>query len=69
MKYEKHMKLKGVRVSLGLTHADMGKLINVKAGTYAQKENGRIPFVKEEIDKIKKYFGMPYEEIFDDEDN
>lgn len=60
----KHLKLKALMIENGLTQADMSKILGINASTFSKKINGKKDFTITEIETIKDYFNLPYEEIF-----
>lgn len=62
-------KLKGIRVSYGLTQTDMSQILSLSPSAYGMKERGVRKFTKSEIDIIISYFkkkedSFTYESIF-----
>lgn len=59
-----HNNLKVLRVKFNLNQTDMAKLLGINISTYCFKENGTSEFTITEVEKIRNYFNLPYEEIF-----
>jgi len=60
----KQWTLKRLRDEHNLTQKEMAEILNISHYSYARKENGQTPFLDCEMFKIRKFFGMPIEEIF-----
>lgn len=64
-----YAKLRDIRRRSGVTCEMMAKILGLKTRSgYSKKETGAIPFTLEEAQVISKYFSMPIESVFSDED-
>lgn len=59
------LKLKGKRVSLGLTQTDAGVTIDKGTSTYAYKERGKVDITLDEAMKLTVDWKMSFEEFND----
>lgn len=57
-------RLKGLRVSKGLTQMDLANILNMPKSTYAKKENQKSTFSIEEAIGVSKALGVSLEAIF-----
>lgn len=62
-----HTRLKALRVKNNIVQQDMADMLDINYSTYSLKENGIRDFTITEIQKIIELFGLPYEEIFFDD--
>lgn len=53
-----NLKLKGYRVSQGLTQKDMAAVLGCSTNSYNMKENGVREFTETDFKKIKSHFDM-----------
>ncbi len=62
-------KLRDIRKSRGVTCETMAEILGLKTRSgYSKKETGAIPFSLEEAQIISKYFSLPIESIFSNND-
>lgn len=61
----KENKLKGKRVSLGLTQTDCAKMIEKTTDSYAKKERGEFLFTLAEIAALTKGLNLSFDEFND----
>lgn len=59
-----HVSLKALMVKNNLKNEDVSKIIGCSPSTFSLKINGKYDFTISEIEKLKEYFGLTYEEIF-----
>lgn len=57
-------KLKALRVENNISQYEIAKFLGITQSTYSWKENGKAEFTISEIEKLKKFFNLPYESIF-----
>ena len=55
--------LKGKRMIIGLTQADVAKKLGINVKSYNFKENGRSKFTLKELKRISEIFDLSEEEI------
>ena len=56
-------KLKGYRVSQGITQPEIAGNMGMTAKTYNHKENGKVSFKIEEVCKLATILGMSIEDV------
>lgn len=57
------MKIRAIRVNMGLSRPDMAKMIGVSLDRYIRIETGRSKLLAEELKKIHSISGVPMEDI------
>ena len=60
-----YKKLKALMVSHGLTQSMVSRsILKINPSTFNNKINGKVDFTISEIEILRKFFNLPYEEIF-----
>lgn len=59
-----HDKLRALCIEHGFTQQDMAELLGISVSSFNMKLNGKREFTITEIQKIVKWFGLPFEKIF-----
>ena len=57
------------RARLGLTQEQMGTVIGVSEKSYRNKENGKIPFNSDELEKLKEKTGRSIDYLLERKEN
>ena len=57
------MKVKEYRKSKGYTQQEVAQILQIKQGSYSNKENGKRAFTVKELKLLKDIFSVSYEEL------
>ena len=57
------MKIKEYRLKNGYTQTEIANILNIKQGSYSNKESGKRDFTIEEIKLLKELFKVTYEDL------
>lgn len=61
-------KLRRVRKQKGYTQQEIADIIATDVSNYSRKESGAVKITKIEWEKMSKFFDVPMEEIYEEED-